>query len=99
MKQGDLWAYSTNSIPDAVIKKLGLTAELNDKPTKLGTRKLKTKEISSLNGCLIFINNNPATKNTPHNDRCAYHAESTNTFGGAMSQLYLAQSIANSILK
>lgn len=102
LKQNDLWAYSNNSLPEAVITKLGLSTELNDKPTKLGTRKLKKQEINNLNGCLILINNSldASTENIPKTkNNCFYSANTTNTFGGAMSQLHLAQSITDSLLK
>ena len=99
LKQNEIWAYSKNSLPEAVLIKLGLTPELDDKPTKLGTRKLKNKEINQLQGCFIFINNTNNKHKTAENHHCSYHAATTNTFGGAMSQLYLAESIANSLMK
>ena len=99
LKQDEIWAYSNNSLPEAVLIKLGLNHELNDKPSKLGTRKLKNKEISQLQGCMIFINNSDAQQNPAKQHSCHYEAAKTNTFGGAMSQLYLAQSITASLLQ
>jgi len=99
IKQNEVWAYSNNSLPEAVLMKLGLKPELDDKPTKLGTRKLKNKEINQLQGCFIFINNTNIKHKAAENHYCNYHAATTNTFGGAMSQLYLAESIAISLMK
>ena len=99
LKQNGIWAYSNNSMPEAVLLKLGLQPELNDKPSKLGTRKLKNKEASQLQGCFIYINSTNNQHKALKNHQCNYQATTTNTFGGAMSQLYLAESITDSLIK
>lgn len=97
-KGKETWAYLNNSIPYSVIQTLGLTPELAEKPTKLGTHKLNDSLIEKLQGCLILINNSASTASMKQ-PNCTYSAKATNTFGGAMSQLYLANSFTDTLLK
>ena len=101
LKQNELWAFSNNSLPEAIVKKLVFSPELIDKPSKLGTRRLNQTEIDQLNGCLILINNSDNSLSPSQSsilaNSCTFLAKPTNTFGGAMSQLYLAKSLVKSL--
>jgi len=104
IKGNDIWAYLNGSIPYGVLTKLGVSPELSEKPSKLGTHKLSNKQINEIQGCLLFINNSDMASSLPMKSKnkkesCYLQAEPANTFGGSISHLHLAESFTQALLK
>jgi iron complex transport system substrate-binding protein len=89
----DAWVFLENSIPFSVANRLGFRSELSEKPTKLGTHKVPFNEFKTLEGCSLLINNSAKPPTNLSNKICSHTLNTTNTYGGAMSQLYLADEI------
>ncbi len=90
------WVFLENSMPFAVSKQLGFSSHLSQKATKFGTHSSSFKDLFSQNGCVFFINNdtdNDLAKAIPNTPPCTVQLNKTNTYGGAMSRLYIAESI------
>ena len=96
------WVFLENSIPFAVAKQLGFDSNFSEKVTKFGTHKINQEDIFSQNGCVFLINNDKpssANKKVFARHSCSSTMENTNTYGGAMSQLYIASAILNAFKK
>jgi len=86
------WAFINNSLPYSVIGKLGLTADFNEKPGKLGVKKISNKELNTA-GCLLFV-----SESKKIDTDCSYQLEPVHLYGGSMAQAYIAEKITNAIV-
>lgn len=102
IKNDVAWLFLNNSIPYSVANQLGFKpSPIEKKPSKLGTHKVNLKTLSSLDGCVVFLNSSFDISNNTKFDsikvkepKCKHILNPTNAYGGSLSQLYLAQSIA-----
>jgi len=90
------WAFVNNSLPYSVINKLGLITALNEKPGKLGVKKISDKELTKLSteGCLLFV-----AESKTFETSCSYQLDPVHLYGGSMAQAYIAEKIANAIIE
>ena len=103
----DAWVFLENSMPYAVAQELGFTAELSEKPTKLGAHKRRQQQLHTLDGCILWLNQaseekpnqtQPQAEQLGKKNKCHHTLTRTHAYGGAMSRLYLAQAISSAFI-
>lgn len=102
IKNDFAWLFLNNSIPYSVANQLGFqSSPIEKKPSKLGTHKTSLEALSTLDGCVVFLNSSFDTDSKTNfdsinvkNPQCKHTLNPANAYGGSLSQLYLAQSIA-----
>ena len=92
------WVFLENSVPFYVASKLGFPSKLTQKPSKLGTHKIPLTELNQNSDCVVLVDKSQPTQRFTQNKQCLYTMQATNNYGGAMSQLYLAEAIKKAIL-
>jgi len=88
------WLYSTNSMPYYAAQKLGFVQDYPHKPTKLGVQQISTEKLSDFANCTLYLNSTAVQQLSS----CSAELATTFSFGGAMSLLYLAESITDGLL-
>ncbi len=101
----DAWLFSQNSMPHYALRALGLELAVVKQPTEFGVHKIAVSELSSVDGCFLYVSftgfdplmSTSWQKTQAAEQSCLLPMSMTSLYGGAQSLLYLAENMVKAL--